>query len=50
MDYLLEFRGIKKSFRKREVLSDITCGIQKGEIFGLVGKSGCGKSTLLKIL
>jgi len=47
---LLEFRSIKKRFRKKEVLVDISFNIKQGEIFGLVGKSGCGKSTLLKIL
>ena len=36
---------------KLQVVNDITFGINKGEIFGIVGESGCGKSvTSLAIL
>ena len=44
------FDGVKKVFRGKEVLSDVSFGIKKGEIFGLVGESGCGKTTLLKTI
>ena len=46
----LEFKSIKKRFRRREVLADISFGVDKRDIFGIVGRSGCGKSVLLKIL
>ncbi|MGA9762559.1 MAG: ABC transporter ATP-binding protein [Gaiellaceae bacterium] len=31
-------------------LDDLTCDVQQGEIFGVIGGNGAGKSTLLKIL
>lgn len=47
---LIEFRNIKKRYKKKFVLSDVSFGIEEGEIFGLIGQSGSGKTTLLKIL
>jgi ABC-2 type transport system ATP-binding protein len=47
---LIRFHNIKKTFGKKEVLSNVSFEINEGEIFGLVGRSGGGKTTLLKIL
>ncbi|UQZ86101.1 Fluoroquinolones export ATP-binding protein [Paenibacillus konkukensis] len=35
---------------KRDVLSDVSFSIHKGEIFGFLGPSGSGKTTLIKLL
>jgi peptide/nickel transport system ATP-binding protein len=32
--------------RERDVLTDVTLRIRRGEAYGLVGESGCGKSTV----
>lgn len=34
----------------RQVLTDITCSIQPGELIGVLGPSGSGKTTLLHVL
>ena len=46
----LEIRTIKKQYRKKEVLKDITLSVQEGSCVGIIGGNGSGKSTLLSIL
>lgn len=50
MEPRIEMVHVSKAFGTQEVLKDITCSIQPGEIFGLLGPSGAGKTTLVKIL
>lgn len=42
--------GIEKSFGDRNILDNITFGIDEGEKIGLLGINGTGKTTLLKII
>lgn len=50
MEKAIVINGITKSFGERKVLDNISLGINRGEIFGLLGPSGAGKTTLIKIL
>ncbi len=43
-------RGIKKVFKKREVLKDVNLYLKRGEIVGLLGPNGAGKTTLFNCL
>ena len=47
---VISLKNIKKSYGKHEVLSGIDLEIEKGGIFGLVGRNGAGKTTLFKII
>ncbi|HAV39491.1 MAG: LPS export ABC transporter ATP-binding protein [Aquificota bacterium] len=47
---MLIARGIRKFFKKREVLKGIDLELKRGEIVGLLGPNGAGKTTLFNCL
>ncbi|AOX15993.1 xylose ABC transporter ATP-binding protein [Kozakia baliensis] len=49
-DYLLEMRGITKSFSGVKALDGIDLRVKPGECVGLCGENGAGKSTMMKVL
>lgn len=50
MEYVLEMRGICKSFPGVKVLDGVTLQVAPGSVHALMGENGAGKSTLMKIL
>ena len=49
-DYILQMKGINKSFGGVQVLYDVDFSMHAGEVRALAGENGAGKSTLMKIL
>jgi inositol transport system ATP-binding protein len=50
MSYIVEMRGINKSFPGVQALTNAQLLLEKGEVLGLIGENGAGKSTLVNIL
>ena len=42
---VLEAKGMRKQYRKRVVVSDVSLTVQSGEVVGLLGPNGAGKTT-----
>ncbi|MBT6481785.1 MAG: LPS export ABC transporter ATP-binding protein [Gammaproteobacteria bacterium] len=42
---MLEAHNLAKSYKKREVVRDVSISVQQGEIVGMLGPNGAGKTT-----
>ncbi|RJX37931.1 ATP-binding cassette domain-containing protein [Paenibacillus pinisoli] len=50
MGTAIAVRGLRKSFKDKEVLKGVDLEVKQGEIFALLGSNGAGKTTVVKIL
>lgn len=46
----ISVKGLKKSFKDKEVLKGVDFEVRRGEIFALLGSNGAGKTTMVNIL
>ncbi len=46
----LEFNSISKGYPGVQALSNVSFGVEKGAVHGLMGENGAGKSTLIRVL
>jgi methyl-galactoside transport system ATP-binding protein len=49
-EYLLQIKGLSKSFSGVKVLNGVEISVKPGTIHALMGENGAGKSTLMKCL
>ncbi|CAM4295988.1 ABC transporter ATP-binding protein [Paenibacillus tarimensis] len=47
---VISVKGLKKSFKNKEVLKGVDFAVRRGEIFALLGSNGAGKTTTVNIL
>ena len=47
---VISVEGLVKSYGKKKVLKGVNMRVNKGDIYGVIGKNGAGKTTLFKAL
>ena len=47
-DVVISIENLEKCYGKHRVLKGINMRVNKGDIYGLIGKNGAGKTTLFK--
>jgi len=50
VDTVIQASGLTKRYGAREVVSNLTFGVRRGEILGMLGPNGAGKTTTLRML
>lgn len=50
MEQTIQVTGLKKSYQKRPVFTDVSFSVEKGSVFALLGSNGAGKTTMIRIL
>jgi len=47
---MIEFKNVRKDFKNKTILKDISFNVNKGDLVAIIGASGCGKTTTLKMI
>jgi len=50
MEYVLQTNNLVKSYGDFSALKGLTMNVEKGAIYGFVGKNGAGKTTLIRLI
>jgi ABC-2 type transport system ATP-binding protein len=50
MEDIISLEHVSKKIGGREILSDVTLAVQRGDIFGFLGPNGAGKTTSIRIM
>lgn len=49
MEYILKTNLLTKQFKKQKAVDNVSIQIERGAIYGLIGRNGAGKTTLLRM-
>ena len=49
MKYALSTSNLTKNYHNFKALDNVNLHVEKGAIYGLIGKNGAGKTTLIRI-
>ena len=50
MDYILTTNALTKKYGHYKASNEVTIHVQRGDIYGLIGRNGSGKTTLMKMI
>jgi len=50
MDYVLQTQELSKHYKTTKALDRLTMHVEKGAIYGFVGRNGAGKTTLIRLI
>lgn len=49
-NYIIETKGLTKQYGQQKSVADLSLHVQRGRIYGLLGRNGAGKTTTMKML
>ena len=50
MEYVIETKQVSKKFPNKLAVDKVSMHVQKGDIYGLIGRNGAGKTTIMKMI
>ena len=50
MEPVLKTTDLTKRYREKLAVNHVSMTVERGDIYGFIGKNGAGKSTLVKLL
>lgn len=50
MDYIVKVRNVTKRFKETTALKQVSLSVEKGAIYGIIGRNGSGKTVLFKCI
>ena len=50
MDYVLQTDSLTKTYKTTKALDRLTMNVERGAIYGFVGRNGAGKTTLIRLI